>query len=226
MAFDREAAKADGYTDEQIDAYLASKGQPLPPDTPRDRGEEQVAVAQTLGVGAAAGAGDIALDVLKYGLGGAAAYGIGKKVFGPPSASSMAMPQQAAVPQQAVVNGPPQPGPADNRVRFPANQPAGTPQPAAQQPSVMQRGMDYARQMQRIAADKVMQGARAVAPAAEAVASGARAVAPAALGLTAAIMPGNAGQNYPFPQKGPYRGMEINPMTGRPWTPQELAQYR
>ena len=25
------------------------------------------------------------------------------------------------------------------------------------------------------------------------------------------------------PQKGPYRGMEINPMTRRPWTREELA---
>ena len=70
MAFDREAAKADGYTDEQIDAYLATKGQPLPPDTPRDRGEEQIAVAQGMGMSSA----DTALDIAKYGLGGAAAY--------------------------------------------------------------------------------------------------------------------------------------------------------
>lgn len=100
------------------------------------------------------------------------------------------------------------------------------PPAAAQQPGIMQRGMDYARQMQRVAADKVMQGARAAAPYAESAAGAARAIAPAAIGLTAALMPGNANQNYPVPQKGPYRGMEINPMTGRPWTPQELAQYR
>ena len=40
------------------------------------------------------------------------------------------------------------------------------------------------------------------------------------------LTPGNIGQNYPFPTKGPYAGMEINPRTGRPWTQQELAQYR
>jgi hypothetical protein len=40
-------------------------------------------------------------------------------------------------------------------------------------------------------------------------------------------MPGNMGQNYAaqFPQSGPMRGMEINPNTGRPWTPAELQQY-
>jgi hypothetical protein len=48
------------------------------------------------------------------------------------------------------------------------------------------------------------------------------------VGMAAALTPGNAGQNYgaQFPQSGPYRGMEINPRTGRPWTPQELQQYR
>jgi hypothetical protein len=45
MAFDREAAKADGYTDEEIDQFLATKDQPLPPETPRDRSEEQMGVA-------------------------------------------------------------------------------------------------------------------------------------------------------------------------------------
>jgi hypothetical protein len=79
---------------------------------------------------------------------------------------------------------------------------------------VVQRGMDYANQMRKVAADKVMAGVRAVAPVA----------APVAVGLGALLTPSNANQNYPVPQKGPYRGMEINPMTGRPWTAQELAQ--
>lgn len=80
--------------------------------------------------------------------------------------------------------------------------------------SMVQRGMDYANKMRQIAAEKVMAGARAVAPV----------VAPVAVGLGAMLTPSNANQNYPVPQKGPYRGMEINPMTGRPWTAQELAQ--
>jgi len=44
MAFDRAAAKADGYTDEEIDQYLATKDQPLPVDQPRSRTEEQIGV--------------------------------------------------------------------------------------------------------------------------------------------------------------------------------------
>jgi hypothetical protein len=76
--------------------------------------------------------------------------------------------------------------------------------------------MDYANQMRKIAADKVMAGARAVAPYART----------AGVGAAALLTPGNAGQQYNFPQTGPFAGMEINPNTGRPWTAQELAQYR
>jgi len=43
--------------------------------------------------------------------------------------------------------------------------------------------------------------------------------------LTLLTMSGNAGQDYPFPQDGPYKGMEINPATGRPWDKPDLAEY-
>jgi hypothetical protein len=43
--------------------------------------------------------------------------------------------------------------------------------------------------------------------------------------LTLLTMSGNAGQDYPFPQEGPYKGMEINPATGRPWDKPDLAEY-
>jgi hypothetical protein len=47
----------------------------------------------------------------------------------------------------------------------------------------------------------------------------------AAVGFTLLTMDGNVGQNYPFPQDGPYKGMEINPATGRPWDKPDLAEY-
>jgi hypothetical protein len=65
--------------------------------------------------------------------------------------------------------------------------PAAPAPAAAAQPTAMQRGMDYARQMQKIAAEKVMQGARAAAPLA-------RAVAPAAAGLGALTFSGGLNQ--------------------------------
>lgn len=83
---------------------------------------------------------------------------------------------------------------------------------AAPQPGILQRGMDYAAKMREIAANKVMNNASTIGKA--------------GVGAAAALMPGNVGQRYNFPQSGPYAGMEINPMTGRPWTPEELAQYR
>jgi hypothetical protein len=92
--------------------------------------------------------------------------------------------------------------------------PVTPPAATAQAPSVMQRGAEIAQRMREIAASKV-------APVAEAAAPFAR----AAGGIAAMAMPGNIGQNYPFPQKGPMRGQEINPATGRPWTPAELQQY-
>jgi len=84
-------------------------------------------------------------------------------------------------------------------------------QAASRPPTMMERGVDMAKKMRDIAATRVLP---AVAP-----------VARAAGGVTAALMPGNMGQNYPFPQSGPMRGQEINPMTGQPWTAAELQQY-
>lgn len=74
MAFDREAAKADGYTDQEIDEYLASEGKPLPAETPIDRSEEKWGVAQA-----------VAPDVLKYGAEGYLA----KKVLFDPLAKAI-----------------------------------------------------------------------------------------------------------------------------------------
>ena len=81
MAFDVQAAKEDGYTDEEIQAYLQSKGMatpesqpgtqpvaPVPANAPLDRSEEQTALMQ--------GAG---LEAAKYAAGvGAAGYGLKK----------------------------------------------------------------------------------------------------------------------------------------------------
>ena len=69
MAFDVKAAKADGYTDEEIQQYLATKDQPLPSEQPRDRTEEAV------------GTWTSAIpDAVKYGLEGAGLYAGGKAI--------------------------------------------------------------------------------------------------------------------------------------------------
>ena len=73
MAFDREAAKAEGYTDEEIDAYL----NPAPPvqQPPKDRSEENTGAAQAAALGLGGGALDLAKEAIKYG---APAYGLYK----------------------------------------------------------------------------------------------------------------------------------------------------
>jgi len=73
------------------------------------------------------------------------------------------------------------------------------------------RGAEYAAQIRELAAQKALQAA----PTAARV----------GVGTTAALMPGNVGQNYNVPTAGPLRGSEINPATRRPWTPEELARY-
>jgi hypothetical protein len=193
-----EEARAQGYTDEQIQEFLNPKpverldqkrdesGAPVSPFV--DRGPEAVGTAQ---YGAA--------EAAKYAaIGGGGLYGA-KKVA------------------QALRPGPVAPAPTTFTGGANPAFDRALSQPA-QQPGVMQRGMDIASKMRQIAAERV------VAPAANA-ASAAAPYARAAGGVTAALMPGNAGQNYPFPQSGPMRGMEINPATGRPWTAQELQAY-
>jgi hypothetical protein len=86
---------------------------------------------------------------------------------------------------------------------------------------VMARGAEYAAKIRELAAQKALQGAQILnqpaAPISNLVKGG--------VGATAALMPGNVGQNYNVPTTGPLRGSEINPETRRPWTPEELARY-
>jgi len=39
-------------------------------------------------------------------------------------------------------------------------------------------------------------------------------------------IPGNIGQDYPWPDEGPYAGKEINPATGGPWSKADLEEYK
>jgi hypothetical protein len=112
----------------------------------------------------------------------------------------------------------------------PQGMPAAQAVQAVEQPGIMQRGMDVASKMRQFAANKVMPGLGAVGEAAgSALGTAGRALAPVArvaagpigTGLQAMFHSGSTGPQVP--QQGPYRGMEINPHSGRPWTPQELA---
>ena len=97
-------------------------------------------------------------------------------------------------------------GPVATGPVAPQPMPTATPAaPAQAQPSMLDKTTSMIRQL---AANKVFQG-----------------LAKGGIGAAAALTPGNVGQNYMVPQTGRMRGMEINPLTGRGWTREQLAQY-
>ena len=86
--------------------------------------------------------------------------------------------------------------------------PVAAPSPVAQ-PTMMQRGADMASRMRTAAAQRVM-------PALNSMAKG------GVLGAMATYSPELGPKT---PQAGRMRGMEINPLTGAPWTAEQIAQY-
>lgn len=197
-----DEAKAQGYTDEQIQEYLNPKpvarpdmktdssGAPVSPFV--GRGEEAVGTAQ---YGAA--------EAAKYAaIGGGGLYGaqkIAQALRGP------AAPVAPVAPPNLPITGSAQ-HTADILKSASGSAPS-------RPPGIIDRGAEITKKMREFAASRVAPVASAAAPYVGAA--------------VAALTPGNVGQNYAaqFPQKGPMRGMEINPNTGRPWTPVELQQY-
>lgn len=225
-----DEAKANGYTDEEISAYLGSQSTPAPQQGlgPMDRSEEYAGLAE--GIGGKA---------LQYG----AELYAGKKLIvdplinayknrgGPVSPAQMAQAGQAAqnvgqaaqnVGQAVRATGTGGAGAfnqmanqlSNNTIQFPKGPvspaqvtPPTSPSPT-QAPGMMSQGLDYVNKMRQIAAEKVIQNAGNIAKA----------------GVGIGAMTYSAPLGPPVPNKGPYRGMEINPMSGRPWRPEELAQ--
>jgi hypothetical protein len=230
-----DEAKANGYTDEEISAYLGSQTTPAPQQGlgPMDRSAEYTGLAQGMGL-------DALGNAVEYGVPAAGAYYGVKKLIdaykGPVAPSQLAQPAQMSQPAQiaqagqAAVNGPAAPNQSGVRNPNLRVAPAGNPNAGAQAfnqmgqqltrpvapisptptqaPGMMSQGMDYLSKMRQIAAEKVIQNAGNLAKA--------------GVGIGAATYSAPLGP--PVPNQGPYRGMEINPMTGRAWRPEELAQ--
>jgi hypothetical protein len=152
MAFDVEAAKKEGYTDEEIAAYLRGQsGTPIPVQEQPSRAAEVAAtVAPTV-------ANYIPEAV------GVAAAGYGLKKYGPDIVRNAGnivnkMTSGGAVPTSTY--GMPGGTPIGSPVSGPvAPTPMAAPQPAAASPSMTQ-------QVQRLAFEKLAPAARAMAPAA------------------------------------------------------------
>lgn len=198
----RQEAKDAGYSDEEIDAFLKANPQ-ITTSTAKqeERLEPPPPTTEINEVGKGAEAATAAT------IAGAGAYGVRRAIS---AASRVAEAMQAMKQGMGAPAAQPTPGPVrpqtsvivDSQGRpmqMPQPQPAARAQPQAQ-PGMM---------------DRIAQMARTYGPAAARMVSGA----------ATAAMPSNVGQGYNFPQAGPMRGMEINPMTGRPWTREELAAY-
>jgi hypothetical protein len=252
MAFDREAAKAEGYSDDEINAYLQSQsktetpavvdvGEPPAPTTVITPVETSATNRATnVGLAAAPYVAPAAVGII----GGAAAtkaYGAWKA--GTEAAQALAQSQAAqAAADRAASQGLQQRfdarlaqqagrpmGPVAPQVNYnvptsnvpqmrapmgpvaPAAMPSApmaAPAPVAQ-PSILSRAGDIAGQMRQFAAQRVM-------PVANSMAKG------GVLGAMATYSPELGPKT---PQAGRMRGMEINPLTGAPWTAEQIAQY-
>jgi hypothetical protein len=225
-----EEARQAGYSDEEINQYIQSLNQPpsttqpntfadgtpvVPPNQPMNRGEEYAGLAE-----------GALLPLGKALTTGAELYAGKKLVYDPlidaiknrgPSGPVAPSGTPPAAPPSAISNAPKFTPEPVRPVAPPAAEPMLNPQwdealkKQPKSPSMISRGAEYASKIRELAAQKALQ----IAPTAARVGAGA----------TAALMPGNVGQNYNVPQVGPLRGSEINPETRRPWTPQELARY-
>lgn len=224
-----EQARQEGYSDDEINAFLAEKGmsisgQPVTPTqigpvapTPVTSGGPTTEEAQLLGLGAAgAGLGAAALG------GGALAA---KKFFFDPYIEARKLEAKTAAEKEGRL----QKGGGGGRTpvsQLGAVEPnkiidprTGQPQqiyrqaPAQQSSSMLQKGMDIATKMRELAAQRVTMPGGVKAP-----------IGPALLGgFGAASYSSDLGPQTPT--TGRMRGMEINPMTGRPWTKQEIEMY-
>ena len=216
-----DAARAEGYTDEEIQDYLqrqqsrdqvveqAQQSQTIPapeiaPYSGMDRSEEYTGLAQGMGsdalqnilklaaVGAAAGAGAYGAKTLVDRYRNAAPPKA-------PTAPPVEMPKPPAAPPAELT-----PFGTDTEAQRKFNERLSRPQPQTRTGQLLDKTTQMVRQL---AANKLLQNAGRFGGAA------AFALQPSSLGP-------------PVPESGPYKGMEMNPNTGRPWTKRELEALR
>jgi hypothetical protein len=221
-----DAARADGYTDEEIQDYLqrqqardqvveqAQQSQTIPapeiaPYSGMDRSEEYTGLAQGMGA-------DALQNILKLAAVGAGAgagvYGAKKLVdrytgarstpAAPPAAPAapVEMPKPPAAPPGEFT-----PFGTETESQRKFNERLSRPEPQTRAGQLLDKTTQMVRQL---AANKLLQNTARIGGTAASL----------------ALYPSSLGP--PVPQSGPYRGMEMNPNTGRPWTRQELEALR
>lgn len=223
-----DAARAEGYTDEEINNYLglrtAQTNAQVQGQTPPPEVQPQAEISSGPGaaeVGAIAGGLGAQYALPAAGL-GAAALG-GGKLYGAWRQSAEAaknlaeakMASEKGIMERAAAKaagrapmpagGPIAPGAAPQIINPATGQPFAAAPAAAPAQAAPQTMLDKTTQMMKqIAANKVLQNTLRLGGAA-----------------AFAAQPSDLGPQVP--QKGQFRGMEINPMTRRPWTREELA---
>lgn len=200
-------ARANGYTDEEIEQFLATKNQPVPTQVPIDRSEEYTGLAQGIGIEALK---NIGLGLGAY-YGGRGLIRAAGRSFGGGTPPTPSVPPTAPPPMpSAPIRPAPPPEPVLNPTWDKAlgvNQPGPAASTAPTQNVSSQGFTDKATQMVRqAAANKALQNM-------------------VKLGGVASLSLFSPELGPMTPQTGRMRGMEINPMTRRPWTKQEIEQY-
>lgn len=250
MAFDRSAAKEAGYSSEEIDAYIAANPHV---ETKEDKDQAQAArlpspdevlgasVADNPSAEVGRGNEDLATTAMAAGAGAAAvglpyaAYKVGKAVLSPAAQGVKQFAQQgldtagrgvsamegrtavdaareARMAQRPGFGGGAPTAPVAPTGTAPLRPviPAGS--PPAPTPSMASR-------VQAAAAQRI-----ANLPAMGEMLGGAARMAGRVLGPASLAMQ-TTDLGPKTPQTGRMRGMEINPLTGAPWTPDQIRQY-
>ena len=243
----KQEARDAGYSEEEINAYLNVKDTPVPQTPAPDRSEEYLGLGQgivgkAIETGAELYAGKkLIVDPIRNAI-----RNRGAAAPSAPVAPSTLRPSPAPVATpSAPVNpyaGNPQAAeqalskltPAQleayyangaNPQALPENLRPGAPQPKIGGPAAAE-GSNFIENITKKylpAAGRAF-GAAMDTPVGRAVGTGARILGSApVMGAQLALTPSSTGPVVP--SKGPLRGSEINPNTGRGWTQQELAAY-
>lgn len=205
-----DAARAEGYTDDEINSYLGlrtaqanaqAQGQTPPPEV---QPQAEISSGPSSEELKALGGGFVASNALPIAGAAAAGLGYGAAKVAAPLIKSAARNLMQTMIQPGPV-APTSPTAAPQIINPATGQPFAAAPAAAPAQAAPQTMLDKTTQMMKqIAANKVLQNTLRLGGAA-----------------AFAAQPSDLGPQVP--QKGQFRGMEINPMTRRPWTREELA---
>tara|TARA_R110000868_G_scaffold8536_2_gene44124 strand:- start:370 stop:1191 length:822 start_codon:yes stop_codon:yes gene_type:complete len=254
MAFDREAAKQAGYTDEEINSFITanphvetaqdknqteaarlpspdevvtnSAGQPYS-DNPSDSLDRSNETGMTAAMGVGMGAAGVGLPY--------AAYRVGKAVLSPAAQGVRQFAQQGmdlgnraagAMEGRTAIDAARESrmasGGAYGRPVVPTAVPPAAPVTAPIAPVTQTAEQGLANRIKQTAAQRIT---GLIPSMSEALGTAGRMAGRVVGGVGPALMAYSGDTGPQVPQVGRMRGSEINPMSGKPWTPTEIQAY-